>query len=72
MKYCEDVNCPNLGSDIGDPTDCRLGFHNPLRTPRSIDKAVRSDWGHLMPKICRVKFKRESREVKGESSGRRV
>lgn len=72
MKYCEDVNCPNLGTDIGDPTDCKLGFHNRFRTPKSMGEAVRSDWGHVMPKICRVKFKRELREVKGQPSERRA
>jgi len=62
MKYCEDVDCPNLGGEIGDATDCKLGFRNPIRTPRTMHNAVYSKYGHVMPKACRAKFKRVEAE----------
>jgi len=63
MKYCEDANCPNLGGEIGDATDCKLGFRNTFRTPKSMHEAVYGGYcGHVMPKICRVKFKRVEAE----------
>ena len=58
--YCEDVECSNLGGEIGDKTDCRLGFNNRFRTPKNIGEAARGDCcGHVMPKICRKKFSKE-------------
>lgn len=51
-KYCEDVDCPNLEGD------CKLGFKNTLQTPRSIENAVKVNWGHIMPKVCRAKFRK--------------
>lgn len=55
MKYCEDVDCPNLAGD-----ECLLGFQIRFRTPKSMSEAVKSDCGHVMPKPCRVKFRREN------------
>lgn len=64
MKYCEDVDCPNLGGEIGDKTDCRLGFENRFRTPRNMGEAVRGDCvGHIMPKACRIKYRKAKKEV---------
>jgi hypothetical protein len=57
-KFCEDVDCPNLGGEIGDPTNCKLGFENPLVTPHNMRQAVYGDWGHRMPKVCRLKFRK--------------
>ena len=48
-KYCDDTNCPNFLNG----EDCKLGFELEFRTPKSISEAVYSDWGYLMPKVCR-------------------
>jgi len=56
MKYCDDVNCSNCSPGNLDGT-CKLGFKNRFRVPGSMADAVYSNWGYVMPKICRIKFK---------------
>lgn len=63
MRYCEDMDCPNLGGEIGSESDCQLGFDNRLRVPRCMHDAVYGNWGHKMPKACR---KHKFRLVKGK------
>ena len=59
--YCDDTNCQNFGSNPSDPFNddymCRLGFLNKFRVPKSYADIRNCDWGYVMPKICRVKYK---------------
>jgi hypothetical protein len=58
MRYCDDADCPNFHPVVGEDINCRLGFRNPLRPPASMEKAVKADWGYVMPRACRRKYRR--------------
>jgi hypothetical protein len=56
MKYCDDYECPNFEHDIDSEFDCKLGFHNPLKLPASIEDTYTHNWGYKMPRVCRSKL----------------
>ena len=73
-KYCEDIPCPNFGTDIDAETDCKLGFNNPLVLPKSIADTYTHNWGYRMPLVCRRKYKLSriplpNKQEKGEDNG---
>ena len=61
MKYCDDAGCPNFSPSNPDG-DCKLGFKIHFRVPRSMGAIMRHDWGYVMPKMCRIKFRRVKAE----------
>ena len=57
MKYCDDEQCPHLDYGI-DEDNCDFGFKNRFKTPSSMMDCYTGNWGYVMPKICRWKFKK--------------
>ena len=57
-KYCDDVNCPNLQDE-----DCKLGFNNDFKAPKSYQDIQNRNWGYKMPKACRLKYKKAERQI---------
>lgn len=69
MKYCDDVNCPNLNPNNtgnGENGNCDLGFINRFRIPSSYQDINDRNWGYVMPKLCQQKYykKKEQSNLK--------
>ena len=52
MKYCDDANCPKF-----EHGECALGFELKFRVPKSYADIQNHNWGYMMPKVCRDRFK---------------
>jgi len=56
MIHCEDSQCPMFERGI-----CKLGFNNRFRVPRNMADTQNNNWGHVMPKLCQIKYKLKGR-----------
>jgi hypothetical protein len=56
-KYCDDVDCPHFQGGNINSEDCALGFILKFRTPKSYSDIMTCNWGWVMPKACRRKYK---------------
>lgn len=52
MKYCDDANCPKFEGG-----ECALGFELTFRVPKSYSDINTHNWGWVMLKVCRDRFK---------------
>jgi len=55
--YCDDTQCPQFEGN-----GCKLGFVLVFRVPKSYTDIQYCDWGYLMPKVCRVKYRVSRRD----------